>query len=1490
MYSKITLSISIFLLFWGIMVQSAVAQAPEQDCISAIPICNNSYTQNLSYAGAGTNPNEIDPLVSCLGTGEVNDVWYIFTVQVAGNVCFSITPLNALDDYDWAVYNLTNNPCSDIFTNAGLEVSCNFSGNLGCGGVTGANGNTGGPCGGQNNPCIPVAAGETYVINVSNFSASQSGYNIDFGQSTATIFDNVPPGLTSITSPACGTTDTLNVIFTENVLCSTVQPGDFLLTGPGGPYTVTSVYNPSCAAGGTSGNGFTLTITPAITTTGTFNVAIVGSITDNCGNNVVIGTNQDFTLSNITVIASANPSIICLGQTVQLTNNFSGVLGYTHVWNPGGMGGGSVNVTPIVTTTYTVDVTNAAGCTVSDQVTVTVSPLPTSVFGISQNTACVGSPVTITYAGSAGPNAGYVWDFDGGIFTPGSGQGPYSVYWNTAGVKYVTLYVNVNGCLSPVTTDSLTIYPNISSDFTVPNNICVGDPNLVVYNGNASPSANYQWTWGGAVANPGTGQGPHTVTFPIAGTYNICLFVSENGCNSTLTCQTVTVLPQPIANIDTVGDQCLSTNSFNFSFTGTPNVDAYYWGFPGAFPPSSNIPNPSGIHYSTAGPKVIWVYVIDNGCVSDTAYATFNVIPDPVADFTASSANICQNGCIGFTYTGLPVSPIQDYHWDFGPNASPQFSTLPNLPCVVFNTPGVQTIRLIVCNQFCCDTMTQVVFVSGLPQASAGQDVNFCEGDGPVQLNGFAINGTGTFPYTYSWNCNQTPLCGISSQFVPDPFVNPGVSPTVYYLQVTDGAGCMSNIDSVTVTIKPKPKVYAGPDLFICDFPGAVGDTLMGGLAPNNLAPGPYTYSWFPSGPGVGMALGSEVLPHPYVDPPQTTIYTLVIVSANGCSSDVNTLDTASTVTVTVNPLPIVDAGEPRDICFGQTIQMHGNALGAGPLYTYTWTPSDPAAGLVDPTDPVTNATPDFTHLYTLTVESNGCIASDTMTITVHTLPTGVIEPTVADICQGDSVTLFGNADGDPTGVIYTYTWTQLATGSTAGIESPNQGTTAVFPTVNTQYLLEVGTNWCVGYLDTVLVQVKPTPIANVLNIDTLICSGTSIQLHGTYSFTGLPATPVLVNWTPSGTLATPNDTLTMATPTQTTEYTMTVSHAGECPTSDFVTISVAPAINASIAVSDSLICGGETVILSASGGNGNPTYHWNPASEVSDSTAQIVTVNPTVTTTYYLTVQEGFCSGTDSAKIVVDPLPSADVLASNLSGCVPLTVSLTENATQETGYIWDFGDQTPVSNEPTVMHTFTNPGNYTITFTALGIGNCNNIVTLPVVVSDTTFGGFTSSPEIGDSMYIPMTEVHFTDTTANATSWFWEFGDGIISSEENPSHTYHSPGEYTVTLAVTNEHGCVNHIIKAPYIVADPAVFIPNVFTPNNDGYYDNWAIQYNGKEEYNVTVFDRWGVLVFEGLSVEKVWDGTDLKGKTVADGVYFYTVKIAKKVYNGNVTLMR
>ncbi|MBX7242631.1 MAG: choice-of-anchor L domain-containing protein [Bacteroidia bacterium] len=1119
-----------------------------------------------------------------------------------------------------------------------------------------------------------------------------------------------------------------------------------------------------------------------------------------------------------------------------------------------------------------------------------IRPTPTSTF-TTNSPVCMGQNITVNYTGNAPANASYAWNFGGGTIISGSGQGPYTIQYPQAGTYLISLSINSGGCISTTSTQSVTMFSVPSNSFSIPSNICVNAPNQVVYTGNASPQATYSWDFGDAVWISGSGLGPYTLSWTTPSSQNlhqICLTVIENGCASPTVCQVINVLPQPVASIAPVPDQCFPGNNFTFIYTGTPNVNTYSWNFgSGATPPGLNgNPTPSGIVYANPGPKDVTLYVTQNGCLSDPATVSFDVNPKPSADFAVNTPSACLGGCVTFTYTGVPVSNQQSYEWNFGPFAAPQFSTLTNPGCVQFNQSGYQVVSLIVDNFGCKDTMFQQIYVSPGLAVSAGSDESFCEGEGPVELHGFVTSGTGTPPYFYSWWCNNPLQCGIDSVNALTPQVNPSISPTTYFFQVMDAAGCTSGVDSAIVTILPKPIADAGPDRFICSDPGAFGTYLNGGLASNNQAPGPYSYSWICSAaPNCGFGFGQDTIPSPYVNPTQSAIFTLIITAGNGCTSVVNTLDTVSTTVVTVNPVPTVQAGPYAEICYGESHQMLGYASGAGPLYAYEWTPNTPVANIAQVNNPTTTVAPSFTQTYTLSATSNGCTGSDTVTIRVFTLPTTSIEPPVADVCQGSSVLLNGTADGDPNGLAYIYSWTPAT-----GLDDPESATPLCTPTTSTMYYLAAGTANCIGFVDSILVTVKPTAIVSITEPDSLICSGDSVEIHATHTFAGtLPGGPVFYTWSPVETLSSPNTSTTWAYPTQTTTYTVTTTVGGSCPTTDQITLWVNPVVNTQATADTTVICGNGSTTLHASGGVGGANYTWSPAFGLSDSTAKDPIVSVDTATTYILTISEAGCIGRDTITINVQPNPEANYAATNLTGCSPLTVAFYEEATDELSYVWNFGDGSPVENTPTAVHTYT-VGTYNPTLTVTGANGCTDIVsTGQVVVYDTSFADFSSDPPLDSAIYIP-SGITFTDNSVNGINWFWDFGDGHFSTEQNPKYIYTIPGEYTVTLSVTNENGCISHISKTPFTVLDPGIFIPNVFTPNDDGFYDTWMVQYLGTEEFYVSVFDRWGVKIFEANTPPGEWKGTLKNGKPASNGVYFYSLRIGKKVYNGEITLMR
>ncbi len=255
-----------------LFIQAVSAQVPtQQDCLGAIPVCQDTYNQPLSYQGTGNYPNEINPNQTCPKScmdGEKNSVWYVISVKESGMLSFVITPVSSSDDYDWAVYNITTMECSQIYNSAALmQSSCNAAGGPGFQGATGissANGGTRNCNNGGNtakwNSDLPVNAGDTYVLCVSNWTQTQSGYLLDFSASTADIFDDVSPTITSVdTQIGCAGATELSFVFSENIRCLSISPADFKLTGPDGTeHTVSTVNGAGCEAGGEQEKFFTI--------------------------------------------------------------------------------------------------------------------------------------------------------------------------------------------------------------------------------------------------------------------------------------------------------------------------------------------------------------------------------------------------------------------------------------------------------------------------------------------------------------------------------------------------------------------------------------------------------------------------------------------------------------------------------------------------------------------------------------------------------------------------------------------------------------------------------------------------------------------------------------------------------------------------------------------------------------------------------------------------------------------------------------------------------------------------------------------------------------------------------------------------------------------------------------------------------------------------------------------------------------------------------
>ncbi|MCD4774166.1 MAG: gliding motility-associated C-terminal domain-containing protein [Bacteroidales bacterium] len=383
---------NLLLLLLTTFINTAISQTPTiQDCLGAIPVCQDIYIEPNVYSGTGNYPNEIfitpgDCEYDCPGScmdGEQNSVWYIFTIQEAGLLSFSIIPDVATDDYDWAVYDLTSHECEDIYSQyMVIQSSCNAAGGEGYHGSTGVSSSNGGTtncnnCGPTNkwNANIPVTEGKTYVLCVSNWmsAGANGGFKLDFSASTAVIYDNIRPEVSQIFSNdiTCNV-NTLEFKFTENVMCVSVTPTSINLTGPGGPYTITNIYGEACDVGGEMERTYTLTIDPPFLVGGTFSLNIdqYSEISDACGNNILTGQfpfyvdiyppeiNENNLEISITTCGKSNGSIT--GLSASGPNPFT----FEYKWKDAGGNtiGENVDLLNVFAGIYTLTVTDENTC------------------------------------------------------------------------------------------------------------------------------------------------------------------------------------------------------------------------------------------------------------------------------------------------------------------------------------------------------------------------------------------------------------------------------------------------------------------------------------------------------------------------------------------------------------------------------------------------------------------------------------------------------------------------------------------------------------------------------------------------------------------------------------------------------------------------------------------------------------------------------------------------------------------------------------------------------------------------------------------------------------------------------------------------------------------------------------------------------------------------------------------------------------------------
>jgi len=431
-------------------------------------------------------------------------------------------------------------------------------------------------------------------------------------------------------------------------------------------------------------------------------------------------------------------------------------------------------------------------------------------------------------------------------------------------------------------------------------------------------------------------------------------------------------------------------------------------------------------------------------------------------------------------------------------------------------------------------------------------------------------------------------------------------------------------------------------------------------------------------------------------------------------------------------------------------------------------------------------------------------------------------------------------------------------------------------------YLSKAGTYWveanqkgCINR-DSFTLNIRPGPVIN-LKADTVVCLGESIRLtanpSGTYTY----------NWMPATSLSDANSESPIATPTSSTSYVVEATSIDGCIAKDTTRVEVLSKPVISL-IKDTSICKNSTVLLTASGG---VSYNWFPIEGLSSSSTPSPLATPLVSTKYFVTVTDmNSCTNIDSVFISIRE-PVVFQKPDNQEVCKGEVVQLISN-NNNYDHLWSPAISLSSDSEKS---PFASPL-VTTTYRVL--------ITDPVCKENTTFD---VEVKVKPTPVIRIEKSNDIDCSKQSAQ-LMALGGNVYSwqpamwldnpNKANPITTAQVSTTYKVTG--TNEEGCSGSdsiLVDVKYI-GDLGLFLPNAFTPNNDGRNDCYGIkkwQVDGKVE--LSIFNRWGELMFLTKDPTQCWNGT-YKGTLAPSGVYIYVVKGATSCgefkRSGTFTLIR
>ncbi len=988
--------------------------------------------------------------------------------------------------------------------------------------------------------------------------------------------------------------------------------------------------------------------------------------------------------------------------------------------------------------------------------------LPVANFTPNVISGC--PPLVVLFTNTSTGSTSWKWEFNNGD-APAYLHDASTTFLNPFNytLTYTVTLTAYNGTDSNKHSVVISVYPLPLVRFSAsPTNVCPGAPVTFTSTSIGGVPGPVTCTWNYGDGFGGTGN-PITHSFLSPGNYSISLFATNaNGCHDDTTITSYIHVyngPSPSFTLP-VSTFCGSPAAATFaSAVGGTGPFTYSWTFGDG---GTGVGATPTHNYATGGTYTVKLIVTDShGCQDSMILPiTITIFPPITASFTGPDSG-CVNAPVTFTNTSTTYVTNT---WTFGDG-----HTSGGGGTNVYSTPGTYTVKLVITNGPCRDSVTRSIYIRPGPAGTFTQNpIHPCPP--PV-----GITFTGTVPAgcTVSWvygdgftGSGTTTLHNYATRGIYD----------IDMIILDPRTGCKDTVSRRDTLYDLYLQVIDTPDSGCAPLTVHFWDSLYTFMPPPTTVRKAYPWgisSWSWSFGDGGTSTSSSPY-HTYTD---TGTYwaVLTVVTANGCT-------VKDSVKVKVGRPPVMSVSATTHVCFGSGISYTDSLL-VGPASWYVWYWGDGTFDTTSLSTIIHTDTMPGIHTVTVTPYWNGCQGTPyTLTVQIDSPKAGLHDSVYCS--PANTVAFWDRSYGDDS-----HLWI-FGDGSTSTARNPVH----TYPTTGIYTILLTTYNARSGCRDTIAVSVNLNhPTLDFTAGDNTLCYG----VRDTFTSTVTGGSATSYAWYVNGTLVSSLPTFGYLFP-DSGRYTikLVIQDQNHCwdtlIRANYVTVA-RPICNFTLTPSSGCMPLPVTVVDASHDVTGVSftNYKWSMGDGYAVS-GLTTTVTHTYTTPGVFTVKEVItdsygCKDSLTRNDTVI-LPNASFTSSTIHPCPGAPVTFTNTSTGYTTSAWTFGDgATSTVNSP--VHSYSSAGTYTVKLVVTDSHGCSatliDTALIDIIIPHAAF-------TVDDSFAIcPPLNCTFTNTSTGAVFYNWWLGDGTTSTTVSPSDFYIAVGVYSVTLVAYNIYGC---------------------------------------------------------------------------------------------------